>query len=259
MNDNKLPTITGVFILAGGTLLGLILVNNKQIFKLKASEEGKISNFQVSNITDNSANISFIYSLKTECFVRWGEKDNQLENTAIRQNQSESYSQYFAMNGLKPSQKYFLRTYCEKNEYSDANKSWSFRTGSKTLITSDPLFVSGVVLDNKSQPAENTLVYITTEGGKTLSSLTTKTGSWLIDVSKTYNSTLSKYMDINPLTVFYVNAEQSPKSNAFVTIQLSLINKIPPVKLGNNYNYKNEGALMGSENKVPESFIFLPE
>lgn len=58
MNRKTIPTIAGIFLLVVGLALGVLLVQQRQVFRLGASGELAPKDVRITNITDNSATIS---------------------------------------------------------------------------------------------------------------------------------------------------------------------------------------------------------
>ena len=78
---NKIPTILGVLILIIGVVAGVFLVQKAQIFKIGANPESTPQDVRVTNVSNNSATISWVTDNETVAFVNWGDTDSLGETT----------------------------------------------------------------------------------------------------------------------------------------------------------------------------------
>ena len=81
MKKAKIPTIIGIILLIFGLATGVILVQNRQIFRLGAEGQNSPKDVRVSNIASSSLTVSWITDVQTTGFVKYGESSENLDKT----------------------------------------------------------------------------------------------------------------------------------------------------------------------------------
>lgn len=72
IKKSKIPTILAIVILLAGTFAGVFYLNFRQVFKIGASTSAQPKDVRISNISDNSATISWTTDSQTSDFLSWG-------------------------------------------------------------------------------------------------------------------------------------------------------------------------------------------
>lgn len=174
----RIPTIFGLILLLVAVFGGVILTNQKSSFGSKAGGSCEPINPQISNITYQSASISF--STSTEC-----QSSININNQLIKNDQS-SKIHYFEVASLKENSDYTFSIVSGGNNYS--SNSYQVSTAQKPStdsISSDLAW--GKVLNSDGSPAEKVIVYLNIPGASPLSALTTSSGNWNIPLSTSFN------------------------------------------------------------------------
>ncbi|MFH1970985.1 MAG: fibronectin type III domain-containing protein, partial [Patescibacteria group bacterium] len=197
MKKEKIPTIIGLVILVIGIITGVFLIKNQQIFRLGASPEEAPKDLRISNITDSSFTVSWTTDKDTLGFIKWGKSINNLdkvENDTISQ---KGYIHSSTIRSLNAQTEYYFKINSNSNDYDNQGVVWKIRTGLQLPEPTNNVIISGSVLNQNGTPATNVLVYFSVGGGSLLSTITSKTGTWLMPISQVRNKNLDSYITIN--------------------------------------------------------------
>ena len=181
IKEKRFSTILGLIFLLVCIAIGLYLTGSVKIFNSKASGDCHPDNPQVTNITNTSADISFITS--AACSVTVSINGQIFDDIKLT---SPSRIHYFQIKNLKNTTTYNFSLISNNETYSDNN--FTFKTGSipkSSLPTSNLAW--GRVLNSDAQTAANAIVYLNIPGASPLSSLVTTDGNWSISLANSFN------------------------------------------------------------------------
>lgn len=103
----------------------------------------------------------------------------------------------------------------------------------------EPAF--GQVVTDDNTPAEGSLVYLRVEGGQTLSSLVTSSGSWVIPLNLSRTETLDAYMPQAERHTAYITVRQDGLETTAITDTLN-DSPVPTMVLGKTYDFRKQQA-----------------
>jgi chitodextrinase len=233
MNKSKIPTILGVILLTVGLAAGVLLVGNRQIFRLGASAENAPKDVRVTNISDNTFTVSWVTDKEVLGFVSWGDNENSLTRTEEDDVGTVSVTHTTSIKGLLPQQTYFFKINSGGSEYDNNGLPWQVTTGPSLAETGKSNVISGSVLTSTGSAARDALVYITVGGGSPLSTITSQNGSWVIPLSSARTSNLTSLVTIDEqstLLEISVNAGADGVSSAQIYPQSAT--PVPAMMLG---------------------------
>jgi hypothetical protein len=258
MRKVKIPTILGILILAIGVVIGVYLVQSKQIFRLRASPEITPRNIQKTNISDSSFTVTWTTDKNTEGFIKWGESTSSLDRTATTSPIQASSLHSITVYGLFPNTNYFFNINSDGASFDNENIPWEVKTGAKLITPPDSVIISGKILTQSGAPSGNTLVYASVGGGSILSTLTSDNGSWVIPASSARTQNLDSYVEINEdSTLVEISVQAANLGIASAQIYPQSAKPAPDITLGEVYDFTN---LPPSVNvNIPESSIELPD
>lgn len=173
-------SLLAFLILAGGLVLGIWLVREKQIFKSKADATLEPVGVQVTNLSESSFTVSWLTPAKeTTGFVEYGEDQAKLGSSAAdTRGSSGTYKvHYIVLEKLKPSTKYFFEINSGGHKFkTELNSATTLSQLPQPPSPTDPLF-------GKALP--NTIVYLYLDSGNQsiASALTAENGTWTLDLS----------------------------------------------------------------------------
>ncbi len=179
--EKRFPTILGLIFLIIALFVGIYLTTNRTSLGSKASGDCIPINSQVTNITNSTADISFLTS--ASCLVSLSVNGQLLSDI---KNDTATKIHYFQVRNLKNNTSYNYTIISGGQNYTE--NSFVFETGSNpvsSLPTSNLAW--GKVFDAESKPAVNALVYLNIPGASPLSSFITTDGNWSVSLASTFN------------------------------------------------------------------------
>ncbi len=234
--EKRFPTIIGLVLLLVAIIVSVILSGNKTSFGTKASGDCSPVNPQITNLTNNSADISFITTSTCDAIISI---NNQLvDDIRLVVNptldSAPTKVHYFQIKSLKESTSYTFsiisqgKTY-EKSEY---NFSTSKTPGSE-LPSSNIAW--GRVLNPDLQTTSNAIVYLNIPGAAPLSSFISSNGNWSISLASSFNEKLTNWFTIPSTPIdeeIIVIADDGSATQ--ITHNTSSNNPVPDIIIGKN-------------------------
>jgi len=224
--EKRIPTILGLLFLIGAVFGGIYLTNQNTNPVSKASGTCDPINPQITNITYNSANISFTTS--SECLSNISINNKNFENLKLK-----SKIHYFEITNLKESNSYQFTIISDGKNYT--SDSFSFQTAvkpNKTIPSSNLAW--GRVFTPEGQSASDAIVYLNIPGGSPLSALITTSGNWNISLSTSFNESLTDWFT-PPANIEENLVVLSPGyDQTQIVSNTSRNNPVPDITLGQN-------------------------
>lgn len=253
----KIKTIIGIIILLAGTFAGVFFLQKNQVFRIGANTKVTPKDVRTSNITDTSATISWITEGATSAFISWGESDQSLDKV---ENESDTYQKFathsITLSGLKPVTTYYFKINSEGTSFDNNGLVWQFTTGNSITMNQNSYPISGSVITASGQVSKRALVYVTVDG-YILSTLTSDSGNFVLQLGSARTADLNSLAQINPtstLLVIFIQAENGETSSAQIYPQSA--NPTPPLVLGQVQDYRSLPANVDQEN--PGANLNLP-
>ncbi|HJX59201.1 MAG TPA: Ig-like domain-containing protein [Patescibacteria group bacterium] len=257
MKISKIPTIIGVILLTVGLAAGVLLVQNRQIFRLGASQESEPKDVRITNITDSSFAVSWITQKEALGFITWGENENSLARTEEDETGLPGLTHTLSVKGLSPETTYFFKINSGGSLFDNNGLAWQVTTGPALSATGKSNLVSGTILSATGAPSKNTLVYIVIGGGSPLSTITSQNGSWVLSISTARTSNLSSLVSIDDKTTILEVSASSGDGVSSAQVYPQSAKPVPPMIIGQTHDFKN---LPPSEvSGIPEASVSLPE
>jgi hypothetical protein len=258
MRGKKIPTLLAILIVVIGIAAGVVLIQRNTIYRLGADSASAPQDVRITNVNDSSFTVSWTTPNESSGFVVWGEnqdKPSKIENDEL---QEKGFTHLTTIRGLKPSTPYSFRINSNGAEFDNNGVNWSVTTGAQLATPDEVITATGTVVDKSGVPSANTLVYMTIGGASPMSTVTSKSGSWVIPVSSMRTQDLSSYIPIdknNDILEIFVQA--TPSDSATGQVYVAGANPTPPITLGQENNFKSVSLNVDSEN--PEANLDLPE
>lgn len=175
-----IPSIIGVAVLLFGLIAGVYLSGRVNFFSSKASSDCTPNNPQITNLTHNSFDISFVTD--TDCFAQVVADGRNIFD--IRQNQSKTTrkTHYFRVSNLKPEQSYnFSITSGGQNFDFTSYQVKTSKTPNGQLPSSNLAW--GRVLEADNTPGQDAIIYLNVPGASPLSAFVGNDGRWNISLA----------------------------------------------------------------------------
>src|SRR3972149_3701031 len=119
MKPSKIPTIIGVVLLIVGLGAGVLLVQNRQIFRLGASQESIPKDVRITNTTDTSFTVSWTTEREVLGFISWGDNENSLTRTEEDEVGAPGVTHTLSVKSLTPQTEYFFKINSGGTEYDN--------------------------------------------------------------------------------------------------------------------------------------------
>lgn len=255
---NKIPTLLAIAILVMGLVVGVVLVNRVQSFRLGANAPITPKDVRISNMTDESFTVSWITDKETFGFIKWGEKDKQLEKIAFGAIQNPSRIHYLTVSNLKPEKSYFFVINSDDTQFDNNGIPWQIETGPPLNKYPPSKVISGTILTKYGLPAKNALVYVNVAGSAPLSTTTGDDGTFLLPISHARTAHMDSYIQINDLTsLIEIYIQGGPLGIASAQTYPVSAKPLAPIRLGRFHNFKTINPLGGME--IPEAQVVIPQ
>lgn len=245
----KLPTILGVIFLMVGLLAGLFLIKKSQIFRIGANTLALPKNVRITNITDKSLTMTWTTEVESLGYVKWGLKENQLNEISSEEDSSKRFIHSVNISGLSKDTNIYFAINSNSIDYYNNKIAWQSKTESFDIKSSNSKIASGTVLINDGSKPAKTIVYLTISN-KLLSSQTSDAGSFVIPVSDYIEN-------ITDNTIVEVSISDGLNSISQAVIYAKNINPIPTIILNKTYDFRS--LQQTGDLEAPKSSLSIPE
>ncbi len=232
--EKRIPTILGIILLFGSIIGGVVLSSQKMNIGSKAGGDCVPINPQITNITNNSFNVSFTTTndcLSTINVDNRSISDLRFINTDRKETASKIH--YFEVNNLKENSTYtfsFINngTYYTHNNY----KAQTAQKPATQIPTSNLAW--GRVFTPDLKPATEAILYLNTQGASPLSAFITSKGHWNISLAISFNDSKNDWFTPpnNQIEDIVVIAPDNQITQ--ITSNTSRNNPVPDIILGQN-------------------------
>lgn len=258
ITKGRVPTLLGIAVLIAGLAAGVLLVQNRQFFGLRASPEISPRDIRITNITDSSFTVSWTTDKQTLGFVKWGEENVSINKATASDKDVAGFTHSVTISELSPNTSYFFKIASSGKEFDNNGIAWQTTTGTTLAPPSESNLIFGTILTPGNLPAENALVYVSIGGGSMLSATTGQDGSWIIALSNARSQDLTSYVNINEAsTLAEISVQAGPLGVASAQVYPTAAHPSPPITLGQIHDFRNLPP--SSEGTAPEASIEFPE
>lgn len=258
--QSTIPTIIGVLVLLLGSLAGVYLSNNSQIFRIGADVQSAAKNIRVANISDTSVSITWTTDKPTVGYVVWGKSQNIVDKTANETDSNQSfYNHIVTLTGLTPSTKYYYKINSDGVMYENSGIPWEFTTGPTLPINKNSYLVSGSLIDSNGKTIQKALVYLEI-GGYLFATETSNTGNFVFQIGQARTSDLQNYADINiSQTLLQLSVQANPAGVATAQVFPQSANPMPAITIGQSHDFRSLPANVGENGGNPNVNLNLPQ
>jgi hypothetical protein len=225
----KFPSILGIIFLLLAIGGGIYLTQSKAIFNSSASGTCQPDSVQVTNITNNSASISFL----TTSLCTFSLSVNNQTFTDIKT--TPSHLHYFEVKRLADLTDYKFTLISNGNPIN--SDQYIFKTGSSpgTTIPTSNLAWGRVFNQDKKTPA-TAVVFLNIPGASPLSSIVTTNGNWSVSLANSFNEAKNNWFS-PPVTaigedIIVISEEGTPTQVSNTTDKN---NPVPNITIGENF------------------------
>jgi len=234
--NKKFPAILGLLLLICAIAIGVFFVNKNQLLKGKITPVSPPQEIRISNIQDNKFTVSWISAEASESLIKY-EDAPSMKNTAIddrdqRSGETGKYkTHYVTLKNLKPEKTYYFKI---------GEQQRSNTTGYFLKTSSEKIIIRGKILNPDKTPANEAIVYLSSENMALLSVLTDKNGQWAIFLNQARTKDLSEnaIFDIEA-TILKIEAKDGEKKVEAVILTKNAFPTVPDLVLGHEpYDFR---------------------
>lgn len=183
----RFPSIIGLILLLAAIVGSIYLTSQPRNLNTKASGDCRPSGVQVTNITNNTANIS--YTTTAECLAVIN-----LRQQVFPDLQSGKLH-YFQIIGLQPATEYNFSIASGGSDFIE--NSYKFMTAATpTSPMPDSRLAWGKVYNSDGRTPANAIVFLNIPGASPLSSVVSSDGNWSISLATSYNDSRTDWFKL---------------------------------------------------------------
>ncbi|HEX7041877.1 MAG TPA: fibronectin type III domain-containing protein, partial [Patescibacteria group bacterium] len=187
--ERKMPTALGIILILGTIIGTTFLVKTGVIYLGGAAPSDNPKNVRISNISDSSLTVSYNTDAAVIGTVSIGKDKNSLETILDERDQKSGTPQQYKLHSitiqnLSPNTQYVFSITSGATTYLNNNSFFTTKTAPtlSTSPTSQPPLTGSIVSPDGTAPQE-ALVYLTTNKGQLLSTLTKPSGIYTIPLN----------------------------------------------------------------------------
>lgn len=190
--QKRIPTLVGIGVLVVGLIAGTILFSQGTgVFSPRATPQTTPKNIRVTNVTDSTFTISFLTDAATKSFVKYGETEAEMSKQALddrvqlsADNTLSFTLHHITVRGLTADKEYTYVIGSGGAEFDNEGKPFTVKTAMNAGGPPAARTINGVVLNENSSPAVNSVVYVSLPNSGEMSALIrNQSGNWAIPLS----------------------------------------------------------------------------
>lgn len=237
-----------------GVITGVVLVQQQQYFRLRASGELRPRSVRITNITEGSFSVSFFTERESISSINYGQT-NKLQNTQTNPDTNLANLHHLTVSGLEENTNYLFTINSGGKDFDNNGVPWQTQTAVKLESNPNNDILSGTVFKQDNIPASGALVYLQAGGASNLSTQTSENGTWVLPLSRLRTQSMDEYFVLDDDQHIELFIQGGTEGIATIKISKEDAISTPTVNLGNSYDFTN---LESTPNKLPEAQITLP-
>ena len=239
--NKRIPTILGLLLLTIAVLATSYLVNTGVILFGGAAPTDNPEDVRITNVSDTTFTITY----KTEAQVIGtitlqdnGKSDVILDERDQTGGVPKMYKLHsISVKNAKPNTPYTFSITSGATVYQNNNTPYTVQTAENPIASpSATAPLTGKVVSSDGTAPQEALIFTTTQGGQTLSTLTQPNGVYILPLNAMRTNDFTNPLLLTPTTLMQVLAEDD-SSVSQIQVPLSGANPVPLVTLGSNYNF----------------------
>jgi len=248
----KIPTIVGIFMVI--LIVGIIAIGSESYSRAVTTASGSIqpANVLITNVTDTTFTVSWTTELPaTGAISLTAPQGTQVlfdEQDSTDQGKYLTHSVTFR--AAAPDTDY--RITILSNGKKNLNGTVPYAVHTASLLTTpsgnlEPAY--GTIVTDTNQPVKGALVYVTLEGGQTLSAVSKPSGTWLIPLNIVRTKDLTSYLPVTDRMTETIIVRSGGLVTNALTDSLN-DSPVPAMIPGKNYDFRKLTAQALGQNLV---------
>ncbi len=260
--DKRIPTLFGLLLIIIGTAITAYLVQIGAIPFLRAAPTENPENIRVTNVANDSFTITYTTAANVIGSVDVSKDQNISGGQVFLDDRDEASGvptphmvHSITVRNLQPSTQYYFGITSGQTTFLNQDSPFTQKTGpaiSDQPSSEDPL--SGLLLSSTGDKPTEAIVYITADGGQTVSALVKSSGIYIITLNTLRTSDMSSYLKLSGDTKFQLLAV-SPTEESHAIISATKRNPVPTITLSNDYDFTGSSSPVSS---TSAAFIGFP-
>lgn len=247
----KIPTIVGLLLTA--SFVGVIIFFGEKypVLSLLASRGITAENIQITNLTDSSFALSWTTGESTiGDVIVTGENASKLTALDDRDGQAKKIpapTHHVTVRNLSPETSYWV--VLRNNGRMVDGPPQHVQTLQELPPGGDNALgpAYGSVMTNENTPAAGALVYLTVDGGQTLSTLVTSSGSWLIALNRLRTQNGALFTSPLERITEEITVKTIPTQDTQATTDTLNDSPVPAMIIGKSYDFRKQQAKTTSD------------
>lgn len=256
--QKKIPTLVGIlFIIIGISITSYLVKTGTSLIGI-ATPSNNPKNIRITNVSTISFSVSYTTSDAVIGVVSFGTSKN-LSQTALDDRDQKSgtpglyKTHHITIKNLKPNTKYFFSITSGPDTFLNNDSPFEIETADITPNnppSQKPM--SGTIVLPEEDKSE-ALIYVTTPGSQTLSTITKNNGSYILPLNSMLTANLSSYVKLDEDSLIKMLVENDTLKST-ISLFPTQIDPVPLIILSQNYDF-TQGAtsLSPSQNSATES------
>lgn len=244
----RIPTLFGLLLLGIGVFSVNFAINNGVFFTTRASPTYTPEEIRITNLTDTSFSVSYVTKDSVIGSLSYGTSPSggkvALDDRDQQSGNPQPYTiHHITVKNLTPETQYYFSITSSDKTFLDKEKPFTTTTLQELneQPTTQPPIVGNVAYADGHKD-NNVIVLLVTDGAQTLSVLTKPDGTFVMPLNAIRTADFSSYQRFTPSSVIKLLAV-SPVDKATVSVLTSQITPVPPITLGNSYDFTTSVSL----------------
>jgi hypothetical protein len=195
----KIPTIVGIFLVI--FIVGIIAVVSESFLHTITTASGSIqpANVLITNVSDTTFTVSWTTQLPATGAISVTTSRGTLVvfDDQDTKNQGKYVTHSVTLRSAVPDTEYAITILSNGKKNINGEVPYTVHTGPLLTTASGNLEPAyGTIVTETNQPVRGALIYVTLDGGQTLSAISKPSGTWLIPLNLVRKNDLSSYLPV---------------------------------------------------------------
>jgi hypothetical protein len=236
----KIPTIPGILMVI--LIVGGIAAGSESYLRSATTASGSIkpANVQITNVSDTTFTVSWTTELAATgaLSVATPRGVQVLFDDQDTKNQGRYLTHSVTLRSAAPDTEYSITILSNGKKNLDGKVPYKVRTGPALGTASGNLEPAyGTIVTDSNQPVKDALVYVTLEGGQTLSAVSKPSGTWLIPLNLVRTQDVTGYLPVTERMTETIIVRTGTAQTSAVTDSLN-DSPVPNMVPGKTYDFR---------------------
>jgi hypothetical protein len=236
----KIPTIPGILMVI--LIVGGLAAGSESYLRSATTASGSIkpANVQITNVSDTTFTVSWTTELAATgaLSVSTPRGVQVLFDDQDTKSQGRYLTHSVTLRSAAPDTEYSITILSNGKKNLDGKIPYKVRTAPALVTASGNLEPAyGTIVTDSNQPVKDALVYVTLEGGQTLSAASKPSGTWLIPLNLVRTQDLTGYLPVTERMTETIIVRTGTAQTSAVTDSLN-DSPVPNMVPGKTYDFR---------------------